>query len=379
MYGIEQSDGLGTHSPQRTRTESYHISRTNSASLETLTSNVAVSQRSSNERDNQGDQSSSIPQPSVPYSDGNVSTAELQPHENGPVLSAGTLDEQTNMDWMAFGEPVNDPFDLFGEGDAFLENVDFSSLFLPAGFGLDQELPFDQSASLSTAFQTNTAPQGQAVKENDLTEPVAEPSTISRFGSPLPSIRPTEQKNGSKQPNQRTVTFTRPAPCWKISPSDYAAMEASLAPLMPVLPSDFTLPSRHTASRFLEGCIRGTYEHMPVLHVPSFSVRSAAPDLILSMMAVGSQFKLEGKSAMALFYAAKAAIMHQLRTRVPGAMSALAQQGSPYVDMSENSSASVHNWSLAGTDVQSTVGDARLQTMQAILNLMVSGKQKSHE
>lgn len=30
------------------------------------------------------------------------------------------------MQNMGFGEPFTDPFDLFGDGDAFLENVDFS-------------------------------------------------------------------------------------------------------------------------------------------------------------------------------------------------------------------------------------------------------------
>lgn len=278
------------------------------------------------------------------------------------------------MDWMAFGEPVNDPFDLFGEGDAFLENVDFSSLFLPAGFGLDQELSFDQSAALNGTYQSTSAPQPQTVNKHEPTEPNTEPSTISRFGSPLPSVRPAEQKIGLKQLSPRTIAFSRPAPCWKISPSDYTAIETSLAPLLPALPSDFTLPSRHTASRYLEGCIRGTYEHMPILHVPSFSVRSAAPDLLLSMLAVGSQFKLEGKNSMALFYAAKAATLHQLRTRVSGAASIFPNQGSPHVDINGASSTSVHDWSNISSGIKSTTDDGRLQTMQAILNLMVSGK-----
>ncbi|KAK5168293.1 uncharacterized protein LTR77_006862 [Saxophila tyrrhenica] len=298
---------------------------------------------------------------SIPYLHGDAS--------NG---ATGTFDEQTNMDWMAFGEPMNDPFDLFGEGDAFLENVDFSSLFLPAGFGLDQNPPMDPTLASNADYQGNIATQGPIAREHELAEPHVEQNSISRFGSPLPSIRP-EPKPGSKLATYRDVTSTRPAPCWKISVSDYSALEASLAALLPALPHDFALPSRHTASRYLEGCVRGTYEHMPILHVPSWSVRTAAPDLTLSMLAVGAVFKLEGAKAKTLFYAAKAAILHQLRRRDSKAVSSLIGLETPRTSNGDFSDATSQHTSLGSIDDQHSIAGDRLQSMQAILNLMVLG------
>lgn len=92
-------------------------------------------------------------------------------------------------------------------------------------------------------------------------------------------------------------------------------------------------------------------EHMPLFHSWKFSVATAAPDLVLSMMAVGSQYKFEGSKAVALFYAAKAAINYQIRlkdAKVPGMYNGLSQHD-------------------ANIEFDS------LQTMQAILNLMVLG------
>lgn len=366
VHGLEQGNGqpdqdtqIARRSPDSYRTEGTgrppKIPRTSSTTLQSFTPTPAphpfVSQVSSGHELATQDGQSNLP---IPPS---------------LVYAGSTVYEQTNLDWMAFSEPANDPFDLFGEGDAFLENVDFSSLFLPAGYGLDQ-VALDQAFPLNADYQTVIATQEPPTKGDDIPRNTAELSSISRFGSPLPSIRP-EQKGSTKQVPRPAVAFARPVPCWKLSASDYSAIEASLAPLLPSLPHGFSLPSRHTCSRYLEGSIRGPYEHMPVLHIPTWSARTAAPDLLLSMLAVGSLFKFEDTNATTLFYAAKAAVLHQLRTQASMNGSGLANHVNSYAGSSTTPTTLDDSPYMVTVNGQPYSDDSRLQTMQAILNLMV--------
>jgi hypothetical protein len=295
-----------------------------------------------------------------------------------------------------FGDLRNDPFDLFGDGDAFLENVDFSSLFLPTGFGLDNDLQVNDSAASNNNGQGSTTPRDTDRQKDLLNEPVAEQNSISRFGSPLPSIR-ADTKATTRQTCARVSSAGRQVPCWKISVSDYSTIEQSLAPLLPFLPDDFILPSRHTVSRYLEGCIRGPFEHTPygtiffgrglppsktsanpfvlvfVVHIPTFSARAAAPDFLLSMLAVGAQYKFETPRAVSLFYAAKAAINYQLRLKDAKMLDDFAQS-SHRSGQRNGDSSDLASDSASGAIVcerSHGVYVDRLQTTQAILTLIV--------
>jgi hypothetical protein len=84
---------------------------------------------------------------------------------------------------------------------------------------------------------------------------------------------------------------------------------------MNVLPKGFTLPSRHTLSRFWEGYINGFHEHLPFLHIPTISAVDCAPELVLALAAVGAQYRFEGHRGNGLWYASKAVAMEQIRRR----------------------------------------------------------------
>ena len=261
--------------------------------------------------------------------------------------------------------PGLDPFDLFGDSDTILEYVDFSSLFSSQGFGLDQEL----STESPDQHQNQNLPQCNA--------PNVEQNSISRFGSPLPSINPTRPNLGRDHNNIRT------APCWKVSASEYSEIKGNLAPLSAILPYDFRLPSRHSLSRFLEGCIKGLLEHMPLVHISTWSAASAAPDLLLAMASIGAQFRFEGHAAAALFYAAKAAALHQHpSSKDANAAEALLLLPSPQTGTNMSITGATAEWQTpVSHDIrvkrQSHSQDShrgrRLQTMQAILCLMVLG------
>ncbi|KAK3682008.1 hypothetical protein LTR37_020668 [Vermiconidia calcicola] len=261
-----------------------------------------------------------------------------------------------------------DPFDLFGDGDAFLENVDFSSLFLPQGPGLDGASSADVYDVSNEQFRDNKPRHVGSVQPN---EGNPEQHSISRFGSPLPSIRPDQRAN-IVRPGRSSGT----SPCWKLSRADYCQIKQKLSPMSGILPNGFALPSRHTVSRYLEGCIKGLYEHMPFLHIPTWSAPSAAPDLFLAMASIGALFRFEGQAAISFFYAAKAAIAFQLRMsqdeRVVGG---LARAPSVYSrsDSSSPSTHFVHNPASAKLSSNGQNAVDHLQTMQAILSLMVPG------
>ncbi|KAH6678770.1 hypothetical protein F5X68DRAFT_138929 [Plectosphaerella plurivora] len=79
-------------------------------------------------------------------------------------------------------------------------------------------------------------------------------------------------------------------------------------------------PTRHTLSRYLEGYVRGFHEHLPFLHLPTFSPTEAPEELVLSMAAVGALYKFEHARGYELLTTARAAVDARLGTLVPEMM-----------------------------------------------------------
>lgn len=274
-----------------------------------------------------------------------------------------------------FQYPGVDPFDLFGDGDLILDNVDFASFFTD---WRSADIT-DQGPQLSNNVDVSDTRPSQQLLTAQANGGNVEQNSISRFGSPLPSIRADGQSD-DRTNVERHAGRAKISPCYKISTSEHQHLKGRITQLMPALPNDFILPSKHTLSRYLEGCVKGLYEHMPLVHIPTWSVSTAIPELVLAMAAIGAQFKFEGQMAITLFYAAKAAVMYQLRTSKeekaaespsqPIHLHAESSLTSPRVlkhaETQDNGTLPIHN---------SNVYDQRdrLQTMQAIISLMVLG------
>ena len=282
----------------------------------------------------------------------------------------------------SFDYPSLDPFDLFGDGDNIFENVDFSSLFLPQGFALDSELqvenaPYPQDRHVINGFR----PAQQTRDLQPGNDSNTEQNSISRFGSPLPSVRPNKRNEARLGPSRPEV-LAQPPPAWKVSTPEYNDLKKKVSALVSVLPREFVLPSKHTFSRYLEGCINGLLEHMPNVHIPTWTVGSSSTDLLLSMAAIGAQFRFEKYMAVRLFYAAKSAIMHQLRA-IQGetVVGVLSRAPSLHGASGETSPRSIRDLQFNHNHNQTTPSDSgatsyqkeRLQTMQAIICLMVLG------
>ncbi|KAK7716451.1 hypothetical protein SLS64_003605 [Diaporthe eres] len=133
----------------------------------------------------------------------------------------------------------------------------------------------------------------------------------SSFPSRFPSLAPEASTDGTGRLQDEVMR----APLWRISSNDHGVIKSRLDEFSSVLPNDFVFPSRHTLTRYLEGYISGFQEHLPFLHIPTLNPSEIAPELLLAIASVGAQYRFESHRGHALWYAAKAVALEQIRRR----------------------------------------------------------------
>ncbi|EHY56252.1 zinc finger protein ADR1 [Exophiala dermatitidis NIH/UT8656] len=292
-----------------------------------------------------------------------------------------------------------EPHDLYGRFDAFdsfLDMTDFST-FIPPELSAEPFLQIPTYGADQTQGQTS---QNTLMVDTAGSQPRCDSTTggthaggeqdtsFSRFGSPLPNPH-FEPRDQIPKPPKSALT-SLPRPVWKISEAEYRHIQAKIEAFSDVFPKDFKLPSRHTVSRYLEGCIKGLHVHVPCLHIPTFSVTRAAPELILSMAAIGSQFRFESHASPMLFYAAKAVIIEQLHRRERDTVRQLLSDPSssgmsrPTINstppdgmegpsrISEYADAQGNGYTSGSTQDDDSIGQV-LQTAQAVIGLLIMG------
>lgn len=231
------------------------------------------------------------------------------------------------MDNMLYNNIVNNAISATGtkgivgtsnvlqEYNLFLDDYHTANFYLPAAL-LDSDLPTSLWSqpdwNSSVTLQNQSSNSGPSQNEND---------SLSRFGSRLPSLQPEEQNQEREYVPQAYSRSIEPP--WKISGQDYREIQLKIAEFQAVLPGDFSLPSRHALSRFLEGYISGFHRHLPFLHIPTFDVTRCVPELLLAICAVGAQYRFESWTANHLWYAARAVAMEQKRMRNSQVVAAL--------------------------------------------------------
>lgn len=242
------------------------------------------------------------------------SHATPAPHLHPVVQEKSIADaygvEPSFLDLTDLGDPVQD-FTIF------LESVGLSSDWDSGVFSsvetepmLPNALPFDSKPDMRDfapqRFNNNILNEQRGAVD----EP---PPSFSNFGSRLPSLQP--ELNESEE---RMAVFddpTNPRPAWDISNTDRKLFVTRLDEFAHVLPRGFVPPSRHTLSRFIAGYINGLNEHLPFIHVPTFSVARAPPELTLALAASGSHYRFENSRGIELFHAAKSVLLERLRRR----------------------------------------------------------------
>ncbi|KAK3492793.1 uncharacterized protein B0T23DRAFT_380501 [Neurospora hispaniola] len=207
----------------------------------------------------------------------------------------------------------------------------------------------------------------------------------STFPSRFPSVQP-ELRDGPDG-SARLHADTMKAANLTISAKDHSVMKAKLDEFSSVLPSNFVFPSRHTLQRFLEGYFTGFHDHLPFIHLPTFLPVEASPELLLAIASVGAQYRFERSRGHALWYAAKAVALEQIRRRnsyeVQGLLPTSAAY-SPHSTRPSPSSGFRHSYPSVHRDrpvTQDThrepyspnTPQSRLETIQAMLLLFAIG------
>jgi hypothetical protein len=200
------------------------------------------------------------------------------------------------------------PADLSEDYNLFLDDFDGSSFYLPSSF-FDSELP----TSLWCRPDSDVVLESQS-RNRYWEASQDEHNPLSRFGSRLPSLQPEEQDLLESVPAPQADNL-RLGPPWKISGRDHREVQIKLVEFSAVLPQGFTLPSRHTLSRFIEGYISGFHQHLPFLHIPTLIASKCVPELLLAIVAVGAQYRFESNKGNNLWYAARAIAFEQTRRR----------------------------------------------------------------
>lgn len=198
----------------------------------------------------------------------------------------------------AFGSQPPQP--LYGDDNLFLGNLAESPRFIPPHELDQQHAAWVRSPTrLSSEFPP-------------------------RFASLAPDFR--EPGDSVYRPHDDLLR----AASFRVSALDHGSIKSRIEEYAAVLPSDFIFPSRHTLTRFLEGYVTGFHEQLPFLHLPTLVPTELAPELLLAVLAVGAQYRFENNRGYALWYAAKAVAMEQIRRRHSSEVHALLPTAAAY-------------------------------------------------
>ncbi|KAI5464697.1 hypothetical protein BGZ63DRAFT_350260 [Mariannaea sp. PMI_226] len=275
-----------------------------------------------------------------------------RPREEGQPLGPGYAPPQPNGSY--------DDYNLF------LDEFSSSAHFLPPHFEPDQQM------SIWSRNSSNHTGQRRPSK----------PSAL--FPHRFPNIHSETRDAADSSRGHDDMTRTTSL---RISAADHNIIKNKLDEFSAVLPNDFVFPSRHTLTRFLEGYIGGLHEHMPFLHLPTFSPAEVAPELLLAILSVGAQYRFEKNRGYALWYAAKAIATEQIRRRRLAEVHALLPTPAAYSPHSTRPSPSAtyrHSFASALSERPATqdthrepyspnTPQARVETIQAVLLLFAVG------
>lgn len=217
--------------------------------------------------------------------------SRMKPYEHAMPYDNRAREQEASA--MSVGYPGQAVPPAFDDYNLFLDDFASSSHFLPQAFDADQNL---------SIWPRNPS---------DLRGGPSKPSSQypSRFPSLAPDLR--DQPDASGRMHEESLR----SPSLKVSAMDHTVVKNRLDEFSSVLPNDFVFPSRHTLNRFLEGYVSGFHENLPILHLPTVIPAELSPELLLAILAVGAQYRFEHHRGNALWYAAKAVALEQIRRR----------------------------------------------------------------
>ncbi|RFU32934.1 hypothetical protein B7463_g3406, partial [Scytalidium lignicola] len=132
-------------------------------------------------------------------------------------------------------------------------------------------------------------------------------------GSDLHPLLRTKLPSYQPELNMSNIQPKKVNKFWCVTPQARDHLLESLEGFQSIIPSGFTLPTCHTLSRYMAAYIGGFHDHLPFLHIPTFEVKNALPELSLAIAAVGGKYCFESIKAVELFKVSKKIAFERLR------------------------------------------------------------------
>ncbi|OAP59343.1 hypothetical protein AYL99_06641 [Fonsecaea erecta] len=187
----------------------------------------------------------------------------------------------------------------------FFTNLDMplGGVFEEASGPRDVDNSRDESTATTTIQATLASPSH--IRAND--------SSISRFGSRLPSLAP-EEKPPPSGPHPQGPTRLNSRDLF-ISADCRQRIIDELAMFSGCIDGDFVLPSRHALSRLIGGYFKNFHAHYPFFHVATLRMDSIHVELLLAIAALGARYTREPEMGIDLFRGSRAVVLERLRQR----------------------------------------------------------------
>ncbi|KAJ6014421.1 hypothetical protein N7540_009012 [Penicillium herquei] len=199
-----------------------------------------------------------------------------------------------------------------GVDDNFALDDSFSLGFtFPFGLGTAPGLDFSEQTYLSFSGPSTSGASGATIPDNHHSDDDA-----SLCNYQLPPLNQNDGYNSqdvenvSEQPNtpvERTDGSETNYP-WRIGKYEYNAIISEIEKVRHKLPDGFVFPSKYVFCRYIEGFFTGSHGHLPFLHLPTVSISSLTPSLILAIIAMGAQYRFEIDRAACYFKASKSLV-----------------------------------------------------------------------
>ncbi|KAK8090272.1 C2H2 type zinc finger domain-containing protein [Apiospora hydei] len=145
--------------------------------------------------------------------------------------------------------------------------------------------------------------------ESDLTAPNGRAGTPFSYWLPSAPEKSKLSEGQSEHKPRGVETVSTP---FRVTEDQRDCLASHLESFRDVIDADFVLPSRHALTRYVTSYFQGFHLHMPFIHQPTWMMHETAPELVLAVATMGSQYCFEHRTSERLFRAGKAVLMERL-------------------------------------------------------------------
>lgn len=217
-----------------------------------------------------------------------------------PVMFGSCTRDLSNLGSMQLnGDGVNE-LDLLDENSSLAFHDFIPSQFLDTDSSLS-ELLHQTFLPAHLNFMEPEFPTALAESQAQPHSPTIHPGQdLNSAASPPPKIPSIDDQPNNSHSDLADDTTDKP---WTVSTSAYQVISNKLLHSKSILSTltEFSLPSRYTLERYLEGYFGGFHHHLPFLHLPSFDPGKVELELLLALAALGALYRFEKARAYQMY------------------------------------------------------------------------------